>query len=477
MSKSRNNPRTFLIPLLPKGGRKLRFVVIALVLFGVFVLALGIRASMYGAVIEFLKIVPIFVAVIAVVVVSLAKYRMDPLLFLLVLIPAILLMLGQTVQSVIAANDLLFDTNSIKTIMALLLGIALGILYQVIFCQQLKLRGKKVLNLGHLSISRRYLIALIIMSLLTIAAFSAMAVFGSSEDLDASISINLPFGAVTPAESGKFLYLITMIQILCFSSLELKPDVGLTVWVDRLFGGSKLRIWLCLIFTATCSLLLVVSGELGSMLIMMMTGAVLLVSYAGKLRDLCTCVGIIIPVLVILALALQFFQLAVISGLVSKVAGRIDGWLYFLSDPDIAKGQGHQYRQALESIYYGGLFGGDSRYYSHVSVPASDMVFVLLVQVFGMVVGLFVVFLFFAYTAIAVLKADAFRDYFDKGIVFGGCTMITLQAFYQIAASSTLLPITGNNVPFVSSGNTSLLFTVALTTIIFLTIKAKGIDG
>lgn len=146
---------------------------------------------------------------------------------------------------------------------------------------------------------------------------------------------------------------------------------------------------------------------------------------------------------------------------------RITAWLDPWSDP---LETGWQIIQSMYAIGSGGLLGlklGHSRQkYGYLPEPMTDFIFAIIAEELGFVGAMFVIVLFVIFLwrgyRIALTAPDTFTSIAAAGIT----TMITLQAFINIAVVTSTLPNTGIPLPFISNGGTSLLITLFSTGIL-----------
>jgi len=127
-------------------------------------------------------------------------------------------------------------------------------------------------------------------------------------------------------------------------------------------------------------------------------------------------------------------------------------------DPD----KSFQANQAKIAIATGGIFGkgpGNSTQRNFLPHPYSDFVFALIIEEYGLVGGLILVFLYllFLYRCILIVTQSpkAFGALLAAGLSFS----LTIQAFANMAVAVGLGPVTGVPLPLVSMGGTSILFT------------------
>jgi len=123
----------------------------------------------------------------------------------------------------------------------------------------------------------------------------------------------------------------------------------------------------------------------------------------------------------------------------------------------------YQVEHAMMAIQSGGLLPdgpgtGDSRNY--LPHPYSDMIYAFIIEEYGSLVGgcgILLLYLIFLYRALRVAKRSD-RD-FGAFLVIGLSMLIAMQAFINMAVAVNLFPVTGQPLPMVSMGGTSIWFT------------------
>jgi cell division protein FtsW len=151
----------------------------------------------------------------------------------------------------------------------------------------------------------------------------------------------------------------------------------------------------------------------------------------------------------------------------------LDPW----ADPQ--KG-GYQTIQAMLAFGSGGLDGvglGLSRQkFFYLPAAHTDFIFAIIGEELGLIGTLSVVlaFLLFAYAGTKI--ALGARDEFGKLLAGGLAGMIATQAIMNMMAVTGLMPVTGIPLPFVSSGGSSLTFTLVCVGLV-LSVSSHGTRG
>ncbi|MEO8794170.1 MAG: FtsW/RodA/SpoVE family cell cycle protein [Daejeonella sp.] len=128
------------------------------------------------------------------------------------------------------------------------------------------------------------------------------------------------------------------------------------------------------------------------------------------------------------------------------------------ADPDKAFQSNH----SKIAIATGGVFGkgpGNSTQRNFLPHPYSDFVFALIIEEWGLVGGVFLVFLYLLFLYRCVLIVTQSPKAFGALLAAGLSFSLTIQAFANMAVAVGLGPVTGVPLPLVSMGGTSILFT------------------
>ena len=89
----------------------------------------------------------------------------------------------------------------------------------------------------------------------------------------------------------------------------------------------------------------------------------------------------------------------------------------------------------------------------------SDFIYAIIFEELGIIGGLFVVFLYFALLIRCGRIAQKCRRFFPAYLVLGFGIMMVLQAQTNMGVAVDLLPVTGQTLPLISKGGTSILIT------------------
>lgn len=144
---------------------------------------------------------------------------------------------------------------------------------------------------------------------------------------------------------------------------------------------------------------------------------------------------------------------------------RLRRLLIFLDPFSDPRGDGWQIVNSLYAVGSGGLLGvgfGQSRQkYGYLPEAQNDYIYAIVCEELGFIGGVFVLILFglliFRGMQIAFSSKDTFGTYLGFGIV----TIVALQVIINVGVVLSILPSTGMQLPFFSSGGTSLIIMMA----------------
>ena len=122
------------------------------------------------------------------------------------------------------------------------------------------------------------------------------------------------------------------------------------------------------------------------------------------------------------------------------------------------------------AIARGGFFGlmpGNSVQRDFLPQAYSDFIYAIIVEELGMFGGIFLIVMFMILLYRAGRIATMSRTVFPAILVMGLTLMIVIQAFVSMAVSTGLGPVTGQPMPLISRGGTSILITSIYFGIIF----------
>jgi len=132
------------------------------------------------------------------------------------------------------------------------------------------------------------------------------------------------------------------------------------------------------------------------------------------------------------------------------------------------------------AVARGGIIGkmpGNSQQSDLLPQAYSDFIYAIIIEETGIIGGIFVLFLYVFLFIRAGTIAGRCNKLFPKYLVMGCALMLVLQAFINMAVSVGLMPVTGQPLPLVSKGGSSILITCVFIGIIISVSRFENPRG
>lgn len=164
-------------------------------------------------------------------------------------------------------------------------------------------------------------------------------------------------------------------------------------------------------------------------------------------------------------LAIALVGLFVFIALQTNTVNRVQTWKNRVEGFSSGKvEENYQAQQSKIAIATGGLVGkgpGNSTQRNMLPHPYSDFIYAIIIEEYGIIGGVFVLFLYMVLLFRAGLIIKKARRTFPAFLAMGLTLLLVFQAMVNMAVAVNLIPVTGQPLPLVSMGGTSLLFTSA----------------
>ena len=166
-------------------------------------------------------------------------------------------------------------------------------------------------------------------------------------------------------------------------------------------------------------------------------------------------------------LALSIYLFAKYTDIPSKIIPRSATWVSRI-DSFLFKKEGSiqttdfQQTQALVAIQNGGIQGvgpGKSIQRNILPYSSSDFIFAIIIEEYGVIGGGVVIFLYLILLFRAVKLALSTASVFGSLVALGLMFSMVFQALINMLVSVEVLPVTGQTLPLISMGGTSIVFT------------------
>ncbi|MBP6871185.1 MAG: FtsW/RodA/SpoVE family cell cycle protein [Bacteroidales bacterium] len=300
--------------------------------------------------------------------------------------------------------------------------------------------------------SRIFQVALYIAILLLIVTL----IFGKDVN-EAKRALQLPFGLTFQAAD------LAKLTLIIYLARELTKKQEVIHEFKSLFIPVMLPI------LVVCGLIL--PGNLSTAVMLFVTSLVLL--FIGRIRilNLMKLVGI--------AAAAFLLFIGILMLLPQGSQGRLKTWENrmesFLAGAD--QEEDDQVVQSKIAVVSGGIFGkmpGNSTQRNFLSHPYSDFIFAIILEEYGLLGGSFVVLLYMILLFRAVRIVTKTPRTFGAFLTIGVAFSLVFQALINMGVAVDLLPVTGQPLPLVSMGGTSIWFTSLSIGIILSVSKEVG---
>ncbi len=240
---------------------------------------------------------------------------------------------------------------------------------------------------------------------------------------------------IQPSEIGKIIIIVTLSTYLAARYKEMNK-------FSTVIGS--------LIHLAIPAGLVFIQPNLGTTLVFVVIWGAIMWGAGLRVRHILMIAGAVLLILPIALTQLKPYQLSRITTFVCRDC-----------DPEAR----YNIEQALISIGSGGMFGkgyaaGSQNVGRFLRVRHTDFIFSVIAHEFGMVGGLAVMSLIGVVLMRILRGARTASDPLGSMICYGVAGMIFFQTVVSIGMNINIMPVTGLVLPFVSSGGTSLLFTM-----------------
>ncbi len=278
---------------------------------------------------------------------------------------------------------------------------------------------------------------------------------------NASRWIQVPFIGIT-FQTSTLASIVLMLYVARYLSKKREEEAT--------FKESLLELWLPVFITL---MFILPSNFSTAALIFSM---VLMLTFVGKypLKYIGFIIGAGIAGLVLFVLLAKAFP-------DSHFFSRVDTWTSRIENFRTNKPgeDDYQIEKAKIAIASGGIYGlgpGKSVQKHFLPQSSSDFIYAIIVEEWGLIGGLGVLFLYLLLFFRFIVAAHKANSLFGKLLVVGLGFPMIFQAMINMAVAVELLPVTGQTLPLISSGGSSIWMTcIALGIIINVTKKDEEI--
>lgn len=247
--------------------------------------------------------------------------------------------------------------------------------------------------------------------------------------------------------------------------------------IDRL--GDYLK--LCAVLAVPFALILL-QPDLGTGLVILFSGAVVIVMAGPRRSWVLWTIGIIVVVVALIIVSDSVIDAAVGDERSIIKNYQMNRLLVFINPDADTTGAGYNLKQAMIAVGSGGLFGkgiGNATQASSGFLPEAhtDFAFALLSEEFGFVGAIGLIALYAVLVLSTLRLAFVNGNLFSKLVLAGVAAMWTFQIFENIGMCLSLMPITGIPLPFISFGSSSMIVQLLTVGIVLSVGSRDGREG
>lgn len=309
------------------------------------------------------------------------------------------------------------------------------------------MRGVGVVKYEHIGKLSSILLAIMIL-LLGLTMFAGQTIDGAS----ASRWLKIP-GTPISFQPSSFAYLLLIIYLCRYLTKKIKRERH--TWENILF-----------IFGPVLLVFGLVAKDNGStaLMILIVSLSVMLIGQLSK-KYIFGFVGIAsvaIGVFMFVALKTDLIENNRVHTWMSRVEVFMNSKKENQIENEIDKAKNYQVMQAKAAIVHGGIAGmgpGKSALKQMLPQSASDFIFAIIVEEYGFIGALVLISLYLIMIIRIVMIASKMPAFFGSLLVLSLGIMIFVQLSVNIAVAVNLIPVTGQPLPLISYGGTSMLVT------------------
>ena len=175
------------------------------------------------------------------------------------------------------------------------------------------------------------------------------------------------------------------------------------------------------------------------------------------------------------------FFVMVAKAFPDAMPNRVDTWMSRIDSffDDKPSDDDYQIENAKIAIASGKIYGlgpGKSVQKHFLPQSSSDFIFAIIVEEYGLIGAVGILFLYLLLFVRFIIDAQKASTLFGKLLIIGLGFPIIFQAFVNMGVAVELLPVTGQPLPLISSGGTSIWMTcIAIGVILSVTKKDEEV--
>lgn len=226
------------------------------------------------------------------------------------------------------------------------------------------------------------------------------------------------------------------------------------VELNHSFNDSLIYLWLPVFITVG----LILPASLSSAFMLFFMICVMSVVSNYPFKYLLKIVGVSVVLLTFFILTVKAFP--------DMFPNRVDTWISrfesYFSDTNDLSSTSYQIDKAKMAIATGGVTGigaGKSVMKNFLPQSSSDFIFAIITEEYGLLGAFVIILLYLGLLFRFLIVINKAKTIFGKLLVTGLGYYIMLQALVNMSVTVEIIPVTGQNLPLISSGGTSILMT------------------
>lgn len=292
------------------------------------------------------------------------------------------------------------------------------------------------------------ILLLFTIGLLLITMFTGQKIEGAS----ASRWLKIP-GTPISFQPSSFAYLMLVIYLCRYLSKRVKRERVPLENIIYIFGP------ILIVF----GLVVKDNGSTG-MMILLISIAILIIGQLDfkYIAGFIVTAALFISMFLFVALNTDFIKSNRVHTWMSRIEVFFDGKKVNEIDNEVDKAKNYQVNQAKAAIVHGGFNGigpGKSALKQTLPQSVSDFIFAIIVEEYGWVGAFVLIGLYMIMIIRIVMIASKMPAFFGTLLVLSIGLMIFVQLSMNIAVAINLIPVTGQPLPLISYGGTSMLVT------------------
>ena len=185
--------------------------------------------------------------------------------------------------------------------------------------------------------------------------------------------------------------------------------------------------------------------------------------------------------IIFLGIAFLLLFVGIVKMFPNSFPNRVDTWMSRIESftKNKAGEDDYQIEKAKIAIASGGIYGlgpGKSVQKNFLPQSSSDFIFAIIVEEYGIIGGVGILLLYLILFFRFLIAAHKSGTFFGKLLVVGLGFPIVFQALINMSVAVELIPVTGQTLPLISSGGSSIWMTcLAIGIILNVTVNKRAV--